>query len=72
MKLCRRLSSAVCVDCVLQEGLKEVRVLDNVVGIDVVQSDVENEVIANLSEPIRIGFHHDVIPVSLSEYINFK
>ncbi|KAM9366662.1 adhesion G-protein coupled receptor G5-like [Symphorus nematophorus] len=40
-----------------QEGYKEVRILD-----DVVEIIVENEVITNLSEPIKIGFHHDVIP----------
>ncbi|XP_068455523.1 adhesion G-protein coupled receptor G1 isoform X2 [Clinocottus analis] len=40
-----------------QEGHTEVRILDDVVGIS-----VENEVIADLSEPIRIEFHHAVIP----------
>ncbi|KAI4830862.1 hypothetical protein KUCAC02_002466 [Chaenocephalus aceratus] len=40
-----------------QEVDKEARILDDVVGIT-----VENEIIANLSEPIRIAFHHDVIP----------
>ena len=45
---------------VFQEVDKEARVLDDVVGIT-----VENEIIANLSEPIRIAFHHDVIPVRL-------
>ncbi|XP_077451029.1 adhesion G-protein coupled receptor G1-like [Stigmatopora argus] len=40
-----------------QEGLKEVKVLDNVVEIS-----IENEVIRNLPEPIRIGFHHHVVP----------
>ncbi|XP_051918471.1 adhesion G-protein coupled receptor G5-like isoform X1 [Hippocampus zosterae] len=42
---------------IFQEGLKEVRVLD-----DVVEISVGNQVIQNLTEPIRIGFHHDVIP----------
>lgn len=46
--------------CVFQEGREEVRILDDVVGIS-----VENEVIANLSEPIRIDFHHEIIPVSV-------
>ncbi|XP_039651545.1 adhesion G-protein coupled receptor G1 isoform X1 [Perca fluviatilis] len=36
-----------------QNGHKEDRVLDNVVEIT-----VENEVIVNLPDPIRIGFHH--------------
>ncbi|XP_070826641.1 adhesion G-protein coupled receptor G5-like [Chaetodon trifascialis] len=40
-----------------QEGFKKARILDDVVGIT-----VENEIITDLSEPIRIGFHHDVIP----------
>ncbi|KAM7423618.1 hypothetical protein PAMA_000121 [Pampus argenteus] len=40
-----------------QEGYKNVRILTDVVGIT-----VENEVIKDLPEPIRIGFHHDVIP----------
>nr|XP_057934821.1 adhesion G-protein coupled receptor G1 isoform X2 [Doryrhamphus excisus] len=40
-----------------QEGLKEVRILD-----DVVEISIENEVIKDLPEPIRIGFHHDVVP----------
>ncbi|XP_008277420.1 adhesion G-protein coupled receptor G1 isoform X2 [Stegastes partitus] len=40
-----------------QEGYKEVKVLNDVVGIN-----VENEIITDLSEPIRIGFHHDAVP----------
>ncbi|XP_041799382.1 adhesion G-protein coupled receptor G5-like [Chelmon rostratus] len=40
-----------------QDGFKNAGILDDVVGIT-----VENEIIADLSEPIRIGFHHDVIP----------
>ncbi|GLD55603.1 adhesion G-protein coupled receptor G5-like protein [Lates japonicus] len=40
-----------------QDGHKEVRVLN-----DVVEITVTNEVIANLSEPVRIGFHHNAIP----------
>ncbi|XP_063737949.1 adhesion G-protein coupled receptor G1 isoform X2 [Eleginops maclovinus] len=40
-----------------QEVHKEDRILDDVVGIT-----VENEIIINLPEPIRIAFHHDVIP----------
>ncbi|XP_035537763.1 adhesion G-protein coupled receptor G1 isoform X2 [Morone saxatilis] len=39
-----------------QKGDKEHRILHDVVGIT-----VENEVITNLPEPIRIVFHHDVI-----------
>ncbi|XP_077420083.1 adhesion G-protein coupled receptor G1 isoform X2 [Vanacampus margaritifer] len=39
-----------------QEGLKEVKVLDEVVEIS-----IENEVIQNLAQPIKIDFHHDVI-----------
>ncbi|XP_077376298.1 adhesion G-protein coupled receptor G1 isoform X2 [Festucalex cinctus] len=39
-----------------QEGLTEVRVLDEVVEIS-----IENEVIQNLAQPIKIDFHHDVI-----------
>lgn len=45
--------------CVFQEDHNEVKVLNNVVEIT-----VENEVIANLPEPIRITFHHDTIYVS--------
>lgn len=45
---------------VFQETVKSARVLD-----DVVEITVENEVISNLPEPIRIAFHHDVIPVGL-------
>lgn len=37
--------------------LNDIRILDKVVGIT-----VENEVITNLPEPIRIAFHHDAIP----------
>ncbi|XP_061671063.1 adhesion G-protein coupled receptor G1 [Syngnathoides biaculeatus] len=40
-----------------QEGLREERVLD-----DVVEISIENEVIKDLPEPIKIGFHHDIIP----------
>ncbi|KAK2853455.1 hypothetical protein Q5P01_006116 [Channa striata] len=40
-----------------QEDYKKVRVLNDVVDIT-----VENEIIADLSEPIRIAFHHDAIP----------
>ena len=35
------------------------KILEDVVGIT-----VENEVITNLSERIRIGFHHDALNVS--------
>ncbi|KAL6112691.1 uncharacterized protein ACO6RY_11142 [Pungitius sinensis] len=45
-----------------QEGHKGNRLFNDVVGIT-----VENEVIANLSEPIRIDFHHDVIPQHYSK-----
>ena len=34
------------------------KILEDVVGIT-----VENEVITNLDEPIKIGFHHDALPV---------
>ncbi|XP_042273108.1 adhesion G-protein coupled receptor G1 isoform X2 [Thunnus maccoyii] len=40
-----------------QEGHKEGIILNDVVGIT-----VENEVIRDLPEPIKISFHHDVIP----------
>ncbi|XP_068566807.1 adhesion G-protein coupled receptor G5-like isoform X2 [Cebidichthys violaceus] len=57
----KKSSKVVCTffrnNSLFQEGHKEVRVLD-----DVVEITVENEVIADLSEPIRIGFHHEVIP----------
>ncbi|CAL9701141.1 unnamed protein product [Knipowitschia caucasica] len=33
---------------------------------DVVSITIENEIIKDLSEPIKIGFHHDVIPKSHS------
>ncbi|XP_070691253.1 adhesion G-protein coupled receptor G1 [Pempheris klunzingeri] len=54
-------STVVCTffknNSLFQDGLEKVRVLDDVVGIT-----VENEVITNLPEPIRIVFHHDIIP----------
>ncbi|XP_031702201.1 adhesion G-protein coupled receptor G5-like [Anarrhichthys ocellatus] len=57
----KKSSEVVCTffknNFLFQEGHKGVRILD-----DVVEITVENEVIADLSEPIRIGFHHDVIP----------
>ncbi|XP_059927742.1 adhesion G-protein coupled receptor G5-like isoform X2 [Gadus macrocephalus] len=40
-----------------QEPKRDVKILEDVVGIT-----VENEVITNLSERIRIGFHHDALP----------
>ncbi|XP_054626522.1 adhesion G-protein coupled receptor G1 [Dunckerocampus dactyliophorus] len=40
-----------------QEGLEEARILD-----DVVEISIGNEVIRDLPEPIRIGFHHHVVP----------
>ncbi|XP_076011838.1 adhesion G-protein coupled receptor G1-like [Genypterus blacodes] len=40
-----------------QDGPNDVTILNDVVGIT-----VENQVITNLIEPVRIGFHHDVIP----------
>ncbi|XP_069029488.1 adhesion G-protein coupled receptor G5-like [Embiotoca jacksoni] len=43
-----------------QVGNNETWTLNNVVGITV--GNKANEVIKDLSEPIRIGFHHDVIP----------
>ncbi|XP_047437444.1 adhesion G-protein coupled receptor G1 [Mugil cephalus] len=53
-------SKVVCTffrnNSLFQEG-HNYKVLNDVVGIT-----VENEVISNLSEPIRIGFHHDDIP----------
>ena len=55
----------VCI-CVLQEGYNEVKLLNDVVDIS-----VENEIITDLSEPIRIGFNHDAIPVSLSTFVAF-
>ncbi|XP_020344769.1 adhesion G-protein coupled receptor G5-like [Oncorhynchus kisutch] len=39
----------------------DIRILEDVVGIT-----VENEIITNLPEPIRIGFHHSAIPTSHS------
>ncbi|XP_070764948.1 adhesion G-protein coupled receptor G1 [Enoplosus armatus] len=57
----KKTSKVVCTfftnNSLFQEGQKETRILGDVVGIT-----MENEVITNLSEPIRIGFHHDVIP----------
>ena len=51
----------VCVRvCVFQVGHKKVRILSEVVEIT-----VENEIIIDLPEPIRIDFYHDAIPVSL-------
>ncbi|XP_071386463.1 adhesion G-protein coupled receptor G5-like [Centroberyx affinis] len=40
-----------------QESRGDFRIVDNVVGIT-----VENEIITDLPEPIKIGFHHNVIP----------
>ncbi|TMS13197.1 Adhesion G-protein coupled receptor G6 [Larimichthys crocea] len=40
-----------------QDGLEKVKILN-----DVVEINVENEIITDLPEPIRIGFHHDVVP----------
>ncbi|TMS12785.1 Adhesion G-protein coupled receptor G6 [Larimichthys crocea] len=40
-----------------QDGLEKVKILN-----DVVEINVENEIIADLPEPIRIGFHHGVVP----------
>lgn len=45
----------------LQEGHEEVSVIDNVVEIT-----VANDTIANLSEPVTIGFHHNAIPETYS------
>lgn len=45
---------------VFQETVENARILD-----DVVEITVENEIISHLPEPIRIAFHHDVIPVGL-------
>lgn len=44
---------------VLQEAVSDVQVID-----DVVEIIVGNEIITDLTDPIRIGFHHDPIPVS--------
>lgn len=41
-----------------QDGHKETKILGEVVDIT-----VENEIIADLSEPIRISFYHDAIQV---------
>ncbi|XP_071345152.1 adhesion G-protein coupled receptor G1 isoform X2 [Trachinotus anak] len=53
-------SKVVCTffknNSLFQEGQKNVRILNDVVGIS-----VENEVITDLPEPIRIGFHHEAI-----------
>ncbi|KAM9861004.1 adhesion G-protein coupled receptor G1 [Aulostomus maculatus] len=53
-------SKVVCTffknNSLFQEGHKEGRVLD-----DVVEITIENEVIKDLPEPVRISFHHDVI-----------
>lgn len=54
-------SKVVCTffknDSLFQEGHEEGRILD-----DVVEITVENEVIADLSQPIKIVFNHDVLP----------
>ncbi|XP_068178152.1 adhesion G-protein coupled receptor G1 [Antennarius striatus] len=61
----KKANTVVCTfftnNSLFQEGLHQARVLDHVVGIS-----VENEVITHLPEPIRIGFHHDVIPEPLT------
>ncbi|XP_029318361.1 adhesion G-protein coupled receptor G5-like [Cottoperca gobio] len=58
----KKTSKVVCTffqnNSLFQEVHKKARILDDVVGIT-----MENEVITNLSEPIRIAFHHDVIPI---------
>ncbi|XP_053194309.1 adhesion G-protein coupled receptor G1-like [Scomber japonicus] len=55
-------SKVVCTffknNSLFQDGHEKGRILNDVVGIT-----VENEVIKDLPEPIRITFHHDVIPV---------
>ncbi|XP_033485990.1 adhesion G-protein coupled receptor G1 isoform X1 [Epinephelus lanceolatus] len=60
-KAAKKTSKVVCTffqnNSLFQDGHKHDRVLD-----DVVEITVENEVIADLSEPIRIDFHHDFIP----------
>lgn len=43
-----------------QETIQNARVLN-----DVVEITVENDVISNLPEPVRISFRHDVVAVSL-------
>ncbi|XP_040892296.1 adhesion G protein-coupled receptor G3-like [Toxotes jaculatrix] len=54
-------SKVVCTffksNSLFQGGQKKNRILSDVVGIT-----VENEIITDLSEPIKIGFHHDAIP----------
>ncbi|XP_061876780.1 adhesion G-protein coupled receptor G1 isoform X2 [Entelurus aequoreus] len=54
-------SKVVCTffknNSVFQEGLKEARILN-----DVVEISIEKEVIKDLPEPITIGFHHGVVP----------
>lgn len=44
---------------VFQEAVNDVQVID-----DVVEIIVGNEIITDLTDPIRIDFHHDRIPVS--------
>nr|XP_020472822.1 adhesion G-protein coupled receptor G5-like isoform X2 [Monopterus albus] len=60
-KAAKKTSKVVCTFfkniTVFQEGHKEVQILSEVVGIT-----IENEVIVDLSEPIRIEFHHDAMP----------
>ncbi|XP_073320069.1 adhesion G-protein coupled receptor G1-like [Pagrus major] len=61
LKRPEKTSKVVCTffknDSLFQEGHKKGRILD-----DVVEITVENEVISDLSDPIKIVFHHDVIP----------
>lgn len=44
---------------IFQEAVSDVQVID-----DVVEIIVGNEIITDLTDPIRIEFHHDPIPVS--------
>ncbi|XP_047187488.1 adhesion G-protein coupled receptor G5 isoform X1 [Scophthalmus maximus] len=57
----KKSSKVVCTffrnNSLFQEGHKKVRILSEVVEIT-----VENEIITNLLEPIRINFHHDALP----------
>ncbi|KAF7643754.1 hypothetical protein LDENG_00234240 [Lucifuga dentata] len=57
----KKTSKVVCTffknSSLFQEGPNDIAILNKVVGIT-----VENEIIINLPEPIRIAFHHDVIP----------
>ncbi|XP_034041378.1 adhesion G-protein coupled receptor G5-like [Thalassophryne amazonica] len=64
-KAAKKKSKVICTffrnTSLFQEDEKKVTIINEVVGIT-----IENEIITDLSEPVRIDFHHNVIPNSHS------